>query len=119
MNTQAVLPNVVDDEPAVPVTSPPSRPARRLSTSVPHRFNSFNSYAVDDDTSYRQAELFYLQKQIQAQTHMVFVLVDGERVEGVIEWYDRLALKVRGREKMLIYKSSIKYMFKFGENAQQ
>ena len=69
-------------------------------------------------TVHRHAELFYLQKQIQSQTPMVIVLADGERVEGCIEWYDRHALKVRGREKTLIYKSAIKYMYKLGEAGQ-
>lgn len=78
------------------------------------------------------AESFYFQKQVQAQTHMVFVLEDGERIEGCIEWYDRNAIKVRstpapsargGRSdassRTLIYKSSIKYLYKAGENAPQ
>ena len=67
----------------------------------------------------RQAELFYLQKQIQSQTPMVVVLEDGERVEGCIEWYDRNAIKVRGRSKVLVYKSAIKYMYKLGDTGQQ
>ena len=67
------------------------------------------------ETAQRQAELFYLQKQIQSQTPMVIVLEDGETVEGCIEWYDRNAVKVRGRSRMLIYKSAIKYMYKQGE----
>jgi sRNA-binding regulator protein Hfq len=78
----------------------------------------FTNYSHDEEAAYRQAELFYLQKQIQSQTPMVIVLQDGERVEGCIEWYDRRALKVRGRDKTLIYKSAIKYMYKLGENAQ-
>jgi len=41
------------------------------------------------------AESFYFQKQMQAQTPMVFVLEDGEKIEGCIEWYDRNAIKVR------------------------
>jgi len=61
--------------------------------------------------------LFYLQKQIQSQTPMVIVLADGEKLEGVIEWYDRRAVNVRGREKTLVYKSAIKYMYKVGESA--
>jgi sRNA-binding regulator protein Hfq len=68
-----------------------------------------------DGSANRQAELFYLQKQIHTQTPMVIVLEDGERLEGCIEWYDRNSLKVRGRMKGLIYKSAIKYMFKVGE----
>jgi hypothetical protein len=75
------------------------------------------------------AESFYFQKQVQAQTLMVFVLEDGERIEGCIEWYDRNAIKVRctaslgprgnaasGATRTLIYKSSIKYLYKAGEN---
>ena len=64
----------------------------------------------------RNAELFYLQKQIQSRTPMVIVLEDGERVDGCIEWYDRNSLKVRGRTKTLIYKSAIKFMYKLGDN---
>jgi len=46
------------------------------------------------------------------------VLEDGEKLEGQIEWYDRGVLKVRGRSKMLIYKTAIKYMYKLGEAGQ-
>ncbi|HZB88031.1 MAG TPA: RNA chaperone Hfq [Terracidiphilus sp.] len=74
-------------------------------------------YSADAAAPPRQAELFYLQKQIQAQTPMVIVLEDGQHVEGVIEWYDWSCLKIRGREKSLVYKSAIKYMHKLGEGA--
>jgi len=74
-------------------------------------------YDLADEVAQRPAELFYLQKQIQAQTPMVIVLEDGELVEGIIEWYDRHCIKLRGREKTLVYKSAIKYMYKLGENA--
>ncbi|HEX5884654.1 MAG TPA: hypothetical protein VFY67_08905, partial [Pyrinomonadaceae bacterium] len=40
------------------------------------------------------AEIFYYKKQIDAHTLMVIVLLDGEEIEGTIEWYDRGALKV-------------------------
>ncbi len=73
------------------------------------------AHAVEEDSAVRQAELFYLQKQIQSQTPMVVVLEDGEKIEGCIEWYDRQTLKVRGRSKTLVYKSAIKYMYKLGE----
>ena len=76
------------------------------------------------------AESFYFQKQVQAQTPMVFVLEDGEKIEGCIEWYDRHAIKVRCTAsprpngshsadhitRALIYKSSIKYLYKASEN---
>jgi sRNA-binding regulator protein Hfq len=78
-----------------------------------------SNYATADfaveSSAQRQAELFYLQKQIHAQTPMVIVLEDGERVEGCIEWYDRNSIKVRGRVRCLVYKSAIKYMYKLGE----
>ena len=54
-------------------------------------------------------------KQAQTQTLMVFVLEDGEQVEGYIEWYDRNAIKVRNHSRTLIYKSSIKYLYKAQE----
>ncbi len=62
------------------------------------------------------AEAFYFQKQAQAQTPMVFILEDGERIEGYIEWYDRNVIKVKNHSRTLIYKSSIKYLFKASEN---
>ena len=63
------------------------------------------------------AENFYYQKQMQAKTPMVLVLQDGEEVHGVIEWYDKYCLKVNriGNSNLLIYKPSIKYMFKESE----
>ena len=48
---------------------------------------------------------------------MVFVLEDGEQVEGVIEWYDQQAIKVkRGNVRTLIYKAGIKYLYKATES---
>jgi len=59
------------------------------------------------------AEAFYFQKQMQSQTLMVFVLSNGEKIEGYIEWYDRHAIKLRnGSRRVLIYKSAIKYIYK-------
>jgi sRNA-binding regulator protein Hfq len=70
---------------------------------------------LDDHGSNRQAELFYLQKQIQQQTQMVFILEDRTRIQGVVEWYDRHSIKVRGKSRVLIYKAAIKYLYKAGE----
>ncbi len=62
------------------------------------------------------AECFYYLKQMQAKTPMVLVLNDGEAVNGVIEWYDRCCLKINREEapNLLVYKSSIRYMYKAG-----
>ena len=63
------------------------------------------------------AENFYYQKQMQGKTPMVFVLRDGEQIHGVIEWYDKSCLKVsrNGEPNLMIYKPSIKYMYKEAE----
>jgi host factor-I protein len=60
------------------------------------------------------AENFYYLKQMQAKTPMVFMLQDGETFEGIIEWYDRSCLKIHrdGQPNLLLYKSSIKYLYK-------
>lgn len=60
------------------------------------------------------AENFYYVKQMQARTPMVFVLHDGETIEGIIEWYDRGSLKIHreGKPNLLVYKPNIKYMYK-------
>jgi sRNA-binding regulator protein Hfq len=109
MITQAALPGV-ETTPEPPASLPSPHPGKRASLPI-----HLSHHALDDDTGQRQAELFYLQKQIQSQTPMVVVLADGEKIEGCIEWYDRRTLKVRGRDKVLIYKSAIKYMYKVGE----
>ena len=91
----------------------PGYPRRNFTPPPSFRFPAHTS---EIDAPNRHAELFYLQKQIQAQTPMVIVLEDGERIEGCIEWYDRNSIKVRGRAKVLVYKSAIKYMYKLGDN---
>jgi len=60
------------------------------------------------------AENFYYMKQMQAKTPMVFVLKDGETLNGVIEWYDKTCLKINreGAPNLLIFKPNIKYMYK-------
>jgi sRNA-binding regulator protein Hfq len=97
--------------------APTERPyVRRNKHAAPPASFRFPAYAFDhEESEHRQAELFYLQKQIQSQTPMVIVLEDGEQVEGCIEWYDRHTLKVRGRSRVLVFKSAIKYMYKHGE----
>jgi sRNA-binding regulator protein Hfq len=91
----------------------PAFPRKNFAAPIPMRFPA---QITEMDAPNRHAELFYLQKQIQAQTPMVIVLEDGERIDGCIEWYDRNAIKVRGRSRVLIYKSAIKYMYKLGDN---
>jgi sRNA-binding regulator protein Hfq len=96
-----------------------SKARAQNSFTAPVPFRILSEPVAEDRAAQRQAELFYLQKQIHSQTPMVIVLEDGEHIEGCIEWYDRNAIKVRGRQKTLIYKSAIKYMYKVGENGPQ
>lgn len=90
-------------------------PRRQRMASQGSTVRHFAAIPPEDHGSNRQAELFYLQKQIQLQTQMVFLLEDGTRIQGLVEWYDRNSIKVRGKSKMLIYKSAIKYLYKAGE----
>jgi host factor-I protein len=64
------------------------------------------------------AENFYYQKQMQSKTPMVVVTREGEELHGIIEWYDKSCIKLNraaGESNLLIYKTSIRYMYKEGE----
>ena len=63
------------------------------------------------------AEAFYYLKQMNGKTPMVVVLNDGEELRGVIEWYDKGAIKVNrtGAPNLLVMKLAVKYMFKAEE----
>jgi sRNA-binding regulator protein Hfq len=65
------------------------------------------------------AEAFYYLKQMNSQTPMVVVLNDGEELRGHIEWYDKTCLKVhrQGAPNLLIFKHTIKYLYKQDEEA--
>jgi len=84
------------------------------SERAPDRSNGARKAAPPEQTN---AENFYYQKQMQSKTPMVIVLTDGEQIHGVIEWYDRTCIKVNrpGAANLMIYKPSIKYMYKEGE----
>ena len=62
-----------------------------------------------------------IKKQIDSHTPMVIVLLDGEEIEGTIEWYDRGALKVNRKDapNLLLLKRNIKYMFKADERVEE
>jgi sRNA-binding regulator protein Hfq len=80
----------------------------------PDRSNGARKSAPPEQTN---AENFYYQKQMQSKTQMVIILTDGEEVHGCIEWYDKTCIKVNriGAPNLMIYKPSIKYMYKEGE----
>ena len=82
-----------------------------MKDQISRRTNHVKKAAPPDQTN---AENFYYMKQMQAKTPMVFVLKDGEMLQGVIEWYDKTCLKVNreGQPNLLIFKPNIKYMYK-------
>ncbi len=63
------------------------------------------------------AESFYYLKQMNSKTPMVVVLLDGEKIHGVIEWYDKNCLKLKrnGAPNLLLPKRNIKYLYKESE----
>jgi len=98
-----------------PRTEPVSERRERLERT--DRMPAMKKMSSQDQT---HAENFYYQKQMQSKTPVVVVLKDGEQVQGLIEWYDRNCIKLtrHGAPNLLLYKPSIRYMYKAGENRQ-
>jgi sRNA-binding regulator protein Hfq len=95
----------------------PARPARGGSpqaSSEPQR----KKPAPPEQT---HAENFYYVKQMQSRTPVSVVLNDGEVLRGTVEWYDRDCIKLTrfGSPNLLVYKHSIKYLYKEGDEAAQ
>jgi sRNA-binding regulator protein Hfq len=135
MANQSAVSSDDDDGPlpesAIPAL-PLSGPRKLVRPNLPEGARARRSYARRDTpllihqqqtqpatsrAANSHAEAFYLQKQTHSQTPMIFVLEDGGRVEGIIEWYDADTIKVRnGSVRTLIYKSAVKYLYKAGES---
>jgi sRNA-binding regulator protein Hfq len=127
------VPQVQDPKPAGATddaTLPVAGPRKLVRPTLPARSLRSRAFSLHEDPPIlahqnmgtqagshesTHAEAFYFQKQIQAQTPMIIVLEDGEQIEGVLEWYDRNAIKVKGSARMLVYKAGIKYIYKAGE----
>ena len=77
---------------------------------------SGNGAAAKKNVPHEQtnAENYYYVKQMQAKTPMVVVLADGEKIRGVVEWYDRTCIKLNRDDapNLMIYKRNIKYLYK-------
>ena len=98
-----------------PRTEPVSERRERMERTDRMASNGPRRNGPPDQT---HAENYYYQKQMQAKTVMVVVLKDGEHIEGLIEWYDRNCLKLTRNGSggsLLIYKPSIRYIYKLGE----
>jgi sRNA-binding regulator protein Hfq len=73
--------------------------------------------AAADAGEGQNPEVQYFSKQIQHATEMTAVLLDGEELTGVIEWFDSNAFKMRltTRESVMVYKAALKYLYKTSE----
>jgi len=95
---------------------PPPRPSQASSSS-----SSIQIRKRQPPPTETHAEIYYYKKQIDAHTQMVLVLLDGEEIEGTIEWYDRGALKINRRSapNLLVLKRNIKYIYKAEDRVPQ
>jgi len=100
----------------VPRTEPVSERRERLERT--DRMPSMKRISTPDQT---HAENFYYQKQMQSKTPVVVMMKDGDQVQGTIEWYDKNCIKLsrNGGSNLLIYKPSIRYIYKAGENIRK
>ena len=66
------------------------------------------------------AENYYYLKQMNKKTPMAIVFLDGEVIEGYVEWYDKYCIKLNrdNAPNLLVYKSGIKYLYKLNENKE-
>jgi sRNA-binding regulator protein Hfq len=86
-------------------------PKRQFASAPPGGAAGIQKKPVPPEST--NAENFYYVKQIQLKTPMVLVLRDGEKVEGVIDWYDKACLRVTNSEcHFMVYKDAVKYMYK-------
>lgn len=60
------------------------------------------------------AENYYYKKQMDAKTHMIVKLIDGESIKCFIEWYDEKCIKVKSKDgrNLILFKHFIKYFYK-------
>jgi sRNA-binding regulator protein Hfq len=119
----SILPSISPTGPRKLVRPPMPLGTGRYPARVSAIASAFPHYKRPDSPTGRgessHAEAFYFQKQIHSRTVMIFVLEDGEQIEGTIEWYDRNAIKVRhGAVRTLIYKAGIKYLYKAADTNQ-
>jgi sRNA-binding regulator protein Hfq len=105
---------MTDDRRSEPLFKRPPRNGASEAKDQNRRLTMAKKSTPPDQTN---AEQFYYSKQMQSKTPMVVVLNDGEQLDGVLEWYDRDCIKLNreGAPNLLLFKHSIKYMYKADE----
>lgn len=60
------------------------------------------------------AENYYYIKQMNNRTQLVFELLSGDVLKGLLDWYDEKCLKVKKPDggTLIVFKSQIKYIYK-------
>ena len=83
-------------------------------TEIKEQFSSKSRGKKPAPPEQTNAENYYFIRQMNNKTPMVILFKDGEEVRGIIEWYDKNCIKVHRIDapNLLIYKDSIKYIFK-------
>jgi|SRR5437588_4015015 len=123
------MPNSSDGSAAAPAPQTDEFVSRKLirPSLAPQSRGNHQDWASSDrnvprsprpSTDQTHAETFYYQKQIQSRTPLTVALKNGEMAEGILEWYDRDSVRLirRDQSNLLIYKASIKYMYKTAES---
>jgi host factor-I protein len=89
--------------------------------AAPHQVSTIPQRKKPAPPEQTHAENFYFVKQMQSRAPVAIVLNDGETIRGIVEWYDRDCIKLTrfGSPNLLIYKHSIKYLYKDGDEAAQ
>jgi sRNA-binding regulator protein Hfq len=122
VNRKLIRPNLaqVKERLATQVPPPPREHGPRDHSARESGSNGTHSRKRPAPPEQTNAEAFYYLKQMNAKTPMVVVLEDGEELRGHIEWYDRGCLKVHrdGAPNLLLFKHSIRYLYKEEEEGQ-
>lgn len=122
MNRKLVRPNLAEVKERFSTHRRPAQETREQGNgshrSHPEQSNGQSRRRVGPPES-TSAEAFYYLKQMNGQTPMVVVLDNGERLRGHIEWYDKRCLKVHreGEPNLLVFKHTIKYLYKQEDEA--
>jgi sRNA-binding regulator protein Hfq len=131
MNRRLIRPNFAEvkekikaaENPPIPVRQAhPSHSAHQSHSSSHGSHGPLNQAPVKKtypptDTG---AENYYYLKQMSKKTCMAVVLLDGQMLEGYIEWYDRNCIKLNrdGAPNLLVYKNALKFIYKLSEGKE-
>jgi len=134
MNRRLIRPNLAEIKEkikAAEIPEPPARQTHSPHSSHPGHSSSHGSHGPHGSQNSAPvkkmypptdtgAENYYYLKQMSKKTSIAVVFLDGQVIEGYIEWYDRNCIKLNrdGAPNLLVYKNAIKYMYKLSEGKE-